>query len=205
MHKKLSVLILTAVLAAAMIISTAAAETTMYVYTENGKPLNVRSSERVANNLVGTLDYGAQVTVRFIYNGWAEIVYPWGDARGFRVDYAYVQSRYLVSSKPGSRSGGSSVSPAQSTDANTAAKAFNEMNAEFRSARQVTSYTVTARPSRASGWVNLRWAPTTEAERIATCPQGKQLIVLAETTNWFQVQDPATGMIGFISRKYVSR
>ena len=48
-------------------------------------------------------------------------------------------------------------------------------------------------------------APSTEAERIATCGQGKELIVLTEMTNWYQVQDPATGMIGFISRQYVSR
>ena len=29
--------------------------------------------------------------------------------------------------------------------------------------------------------------------------------VLAELRNWYQVQDPATGMIGFISRQYVNR
>ena len=52
--------------------------------------------------------------------------------------------------------------------------------------------------------MNLRWAPSTEAERIATCPQGKQLTVIGETKNWYQVQDPKTGMIGFISRQYVS-
>jgi len=55
-----------------------------------------------------------------------------------------------------------------------------------------------------SGWVNLRWAPSTEAERIATCPQGKELTVLAELKNWYQVEDPATGMIGFIKRTFVS-
>ena len=80
------------------------------------------------------------------------------------------------------------------------------MNAEFASAKKVAvPYTVVARPSRASGWVNLRWAPTTEAERISTCKQGKELTVLAELKNWYQVQDPVTGMIGFISRQYVTK
>ena len=82
------------------------------------------------------------------------------------------------------------------------------MNDEFRTGKLVANpFTVYARPSRASGWVNLRWAPSTEAERIATCPQGKQLTVIGEigeTRNWYQVQDPQTGMIGFISRQYVS-
>ena len=44
------------------------------------------------------------------------------------------------------------------------------------------------------------------ANRIATqariCAQ-VVLTVLAETKNWYQVQDPATGMIGFIMRQYV--
>jgi SH3-like domain-containing protein len=85
------------------------------------------------------------------------------------------------------------------------AKAFSAMNDEFRTGKLVANpFTVYARPSRASGWVNLRWAPSTEAERIATCSQGKALTVIGETRNWYQVQDPQTGMIGFISRQYVS-
>ena len=32
----------------------------------------------------------------------------------------------------------------------------------------------------------------------------KLLTVLAVLSNWYQVQDPSTGMVGFISRKYVS-
>ena len=79
-----------------------------------------------------------------------------------------------------------------------------DLNREFRSARVVqTPYTVVSRPVRASGWVNLRWAPSLEAELIETCPQGKELTVLTEMNNWYQVQDPTTGMIGFIMRKYV--
>ena len=105
--------------------------------------------------------------------------------------------------KPGAKpSTNPTVAPSASTDA---AKALSDMNKEFNTAQKVSPYTVVARPSRASGWVNLRWAPTTEAERIATCPQGKELTVLVEMKNWYQVQDPATGMIGFISSQYVVR
>ncbi|MBR4500296.1 MAG: SH3 domain-containing protein [Clostridia bacterium] len=62
-----------------------------------------------------------------------------------------------------------------------------------------------SRPSRASGWVNLRWAPSLEADIIATCPQGKTLIVLSEMKDWYQVKDPITGMTGFIGSKYVAK
>ena len=120
---------------------------------------------------------------------------------------AYVQRRFLVNHKPTSQPAQPSTVPASGGTAATAdlAKAFSTMNDEFRTGKLVANpFTVYARPSRASGWVNLRWAPSTEAERIATCPQGKALTVIGETRNWYQVQDPQTGMIGFISKQYVS-
>ncbi len=195
--KKLFCFTLLACLITCAMLPAAQAESTMYVYTENRGSLNVRSSERVENNVVGRLDYGAAVSVITTYNGWALIRYSWTSG-GYTSEFAYVQSRYLVKDKPGGRTVPTPV-PSSSAE-----KTLSEMNAQFKSGYKVTPYTVIARPSRASGWVNLRWAPTTESERITTCPQGKELLVLAELQNWFQVQDPATGMIGFISRQYVS-
>ena len=40
---------------------------------------------------------------------------------------------------------------------------------------------------------------------MATFGANYQLTVLSELKDWYQVQDPATGMIGFISRQYVTR
>ena len=116
-----------------------------------------------------------------------------------------MQSRFLVNYKPSAVPKSNSTAAPAAAPATDAAKALSDMNREFTTAKKVSPYTVTARPSRASGWVNLRWAPSTEAERIATCPQGKELTVLVEMKNWYQVQDPQTGMIGFISNKYVTR
>lgn len=199
MTRKLIALALAVVMAALLIPAVVAADSgwIMYVYTDNGKTLNVRRDPMVADNIIGQLKFGEAVSVRMTTsNGWACIDWSSGEV-------AYVQSRFLVNSQPGIRPApsGSGTAPA-TTDA---AKILTDMNAEFRSARQVVPFTVTARPTRASGWVNLRWAPSTESERIATCPQGKELTVLAEMKNWYQVQDPMTGMIGFISRKYVSK
>lgn len=166
--------------------------TIKYVYTENGKGLNIRAYAGPTAAVIGTLPFGSQVgVVKNLGNGWSEIV--WGSG------YAYVMSRFLVNDNPGSsprRIDPAPVTPSGDTVAN--------LNKEFKTARTVqTPYTVISRPVRASGWVNLRWAPSTEAELIATCPQGKELTVLTEMQNWYQVEDPATGMIGFIMRKYV--
>ncbi len=201
MTKRIVSLLLAAVIAVMLVPSFAGAEWIMYVYTDDGKTLNVRSDPSVGNNLLGRLEYGVAVSVRMTNaNGWACIDYN-APANG---NVAYVQTRFLVSSKPAPRS----VTPAPAPVPGTtdAAKVLNDMNAEFRTARLVSvPFTVAARPARASGWVNLRWAPSTEAERISSCPQGKELTVLAELRNWYQVQDPVTGMIGFISRQYVVR
>ncbi len=204
MTKRLISLALIAVMMAMLLPTLAvAADKIMYVYTDDGKSLNVRSSPSTGDNKIGSLKYGERVDVISISNGWANIWWTQNEYGEFRT--AYVQSRFLVNYQPGPK-------PVQPTPAPTSspstdyAKAFLAMNREFESAKKVAyPYTVVARPSRASGWVNLRWAPTTEAERIATCPQGKELTVIAELKNWYQVEDPATGMIGFISSQYVTR
>ncbi|MBR4712014.1 MAG: SH3 domain-containing protein [Clostridia bacterium] len=172
----------------------------MYVYTDNGKTLNVRRDPSTSADVIGKLAFGEAVSVRLtMANGWAVIDWAAGD--GF---VAYVQSRFLVTWKPSGTP--APAAPASGTPAASDSRSIlNEMNAEFRAGRRVAvPYVVVARPSRASGWVNLRWAPSLEAERIATCPQGKELIVQAELKTWYQVQDPVTGMIGFISKKYVT-
>ena len=206
MTKRLISLALIAVLAAMFLPSLAVADSyygTQWVYTDNGKSLNGRSAPNTGDNIIGSLKYGEEVTVIQIYsNGWAQIL--WEQQANGEFGAAYVQRRFLVNHKPSSLP--VQPTPAPTSDTTDYAKVVSSMNAEFRSAKKVTApYIVVARPSRASGWVNLRWAPTTEAERIATCKQGKELIVLAELNNWYQVQDPETGMIGFISRQYVTK
>ena len=208
MKKQIISLLLIAVMAAMFLPTVAFADYygTQWVYTDNGKSLNVRSAPSTGNNIIGSLKYGAEVTVVEMYsNGWAQILWQQNAYGEFGV--AYVQRRFLVKHKPTSQPAQPSTVPASGGTAATAdlAKAFSTMNDEFRTGRLVAyRFTLYARPARASGWVNLRWAPSTEAERIATCPQGKSLTVIGETRNWYQVQDPQTGMIGFISRQYVS-
>ncbi len=193
MRKRLTALVL-AVLALTVLTAltppAARANETWYVYTADGKTLNVRS---VPNGpAIGKLKFGAAVDViRYSVNGWSAI---WFAPAGTSIPQeAYVQSRFLVRSMPTPGGGGASGG------------SIAAMNAEFRSARAIGyPYTVVARPTRASGWVNLRWAPSLDAERISTCTDGKELTVLVEMNNWFQVRDPVTGMIGFVDRRFVT-
>jgi len=116
-------------------------------------------------------------------------------------EHSKLSSRYLRKSKPPAKpeSGSSSSAPAAQADPT------EEINAEFRSAKKVEPFAITVRPSRASGWVNMRWAPSKQAEVMATYKANEKLLVIKETANWYQVEDQDTGDVGFISKQYVAK
>ena len=195
--KKLIGLILVLMMLVAAV-SAALAEsqgTEMYVYTENGKGLTVRSTMNTTDkNFVDSLPYGSKV---FAYGspkpGWTYIEY--GNQHG------YVMSRFLVKTKPAPFDP-SSV-PASGSFDTRAAVSVEQINTLLVSARQVAPYIVTVRPTRASGWVYLRWLPSRNSEQMATFGANYQLTVIAELTDWYQVQDPATGKVGFVYKSYI--
>ena len=187
----------------------------MYVYTDNGKGLNVRSTPYVGENIIGLAPYGSKVMVRhFLENGWACI--EWSS-----VGEAYVQARYLQGTKPASRNTRTSTptpvpyisynnynnySSYSNSGYETAyTDTLAVLNAEFRTARIVSPFTVVVRPTRASGWVNMRWAPSKDTEVMTTYRSGVRLTVVAETQSWYQVSDPSTGVSGYIMKAYTTR
>lgn len=198
MLKKLLTLTLAVMLMMALFVPVTYADvSTMFVYTENGKGLNVRSEPFVGDNIIGSIPYGSEVGVdHFLNNGWACIVWGgYGDA--------YVQSRFLQWYAPGPKP---QPSPTSKPTAKPSSDSFESaVNAEFRSAKMVDPYLVTVRPARASSWVNLRWAPNKGAEIIGNYKSGAQLSVLAELTNWLQVTDLDTGATGFIMKEFTSK
>ena len=184
---------------------------TMYVYTDNGQGLNVRSTPYVGENIIGLAPYGSKLSViRFLDNGWACIKWD-------KIGEAYVQSRFLQWFEPAplvvvTPTPIPTVAPTRipiPTAAPNVLPAYTdtmaELNKEFRTARLITPFVVQVRPSRASGWVNMRWAPSKDAEVLATYRSGSQLTVIAETQSWYQVADPNTEATGFIMKNYVVR
>ena len=209
MTKRFFSLILAAMLSLMLLIPAVTAEdqtidTTAghyYVYTENGKSLNVRFTP--GGEKIGSLKYGARVYCYYLDtgNGWALIDYTFNHPTyGYGTYACYVSNRYLQKSKPAAKPDSSSSS---SSSSSTSTDTLADLNKEFRSAKDVDPFAVTVRPSRASGWVNLRWAPSLSAEIIATYKQNDKLLVIKELKNWYQVEDQSTGNVGFISKKYV--
>ena len=127
MTKKIVSLALIAILMMALFLPGASAMSTMFVYTENGRSLNVRSAPVVGDNQIGSLAYGAEVHVEsFLNNGWCAIVWgSWGTA--------YVQSRYLQWYQPGPKP---TPKPSKKTTTTPAKDALADMNAEFKTAKR---------------------------------------------------------------------
>ena len=171
-----------------------------YVYTQNGKGLNVR--EAPGGDIVGSLKYGSRVYCYYFDcgNGWALIDFTYKHPVYGRGKYAcYVSNRYLQKSKPAAKGKETKTVVEESTGS------LEDLNAEFRTAKKVEQYTVFVRPTRASGWVNMRWAPSQKAELVATYSAGSELTVLQETKNWLMVEDLNTGNIGFIRKDFVTQ
>lgn len=158
---------------------------TMFVYTENGKGLNVRSSPETGENIIGSLPYGASVDVTGFDGSWARISYSGGTA--------WVQSRFLQWYAPGPKP---DPQPAPGSDT-------SQTNAELNSEVSIPQTAVQAQAKRSSGWVNMRVSPSKNTRRVQTCPDGAQLIAFAETTNWYHVTDPATGNSGYIRKDFL--
>ena len=180
-------LVLALLLIALVPAASAASKTVKYVYTRNSKPLNVRSWPDTNAAIIGSLPNGQKVTVEYYTSDytWAVITY--------NRQTAYVMSQYLVDSSP--------VIPTPVPDS-SAQNTINAMEKELKTYHVVSPYIVLAKPDRATGWVNLRYAPSTDFGHAGNLYANTQLTVIAETTNWLQVRRNDNGVVGYVMRRY---
>ena len=169
-----------------------------YVNTENGKSLNVRDAP--GGEIVGSLRNGSRVHVRvYTDENWAMITYKYTkEGFGEGTFPAWVNRRFLSRKKP------ETSASAKKTE-QPAADPLEELNKEFKEAVKITPIKVTVRPSRASGWVNMHWAPSNSTEVIATYKANDTLLAIRELPNWYQVEDQDTGDVGFINKAFVTQ
>ncbi len=188
-----------------MLMPAAFADTVMYVSPAKGTTVNLRSTPEVRDgNLIVQVPYGTALTVKYVTNGWAVIDYRQG-----KYTEAYMMVKYLTNTYVPPTANNTSRNTTNTDQVNAAneelASQYKNMNAQFKSFRLVgKAFTVYGKPSRASGWSNLRFAPNEKAQLIRQVRMNDPLTVIGETDRWYQVQDPVTGIIGYISRFYVS-
>lgn len=163
-----------------------------YVYTANGKGLNLRTGPTTNASIQRSVPYGATVTIIDMYDDtWAQVAY--GGYEGF------VMRRYLTYDKPGPKP---TVKPTatKSSGGGSSGGSVGHLFDGF----QVTSYHVTVRPSSPGGFVHMRWAPTKDSGIMQDLHQGDELEVLAQNNTWAQVRIPSTGATGFMMRSFLT-
>ena len=186
-----------AILTIALLPSAMAAGTVKYVYCRNGKPLNVRAWPDINSALVGKLPVGTAVTVESYSTN-----YTWANIR-YNGQSAYVMTQYLVDTYPGGGSVTPSPAPVTPSGSTNYQNIVTSLESEFSTYRVVDPYVVVAKPVRATGWVNLRYAPSTEFAHAENLYANTQLTVIAETRNWLQVRRMDNGVTGYVMRQYV--
>ena len=206
MIKKALILALALMLCLTAFAVTAGAEgEIMYVKTGDGGPVNVRSGPGKNYDAIGKLNYGDSVFVDWSYagnDGWSRVVWgSYGDA--------YIMSRFLVSYEPDPYNPQPAPQPQPSPsgeDTETdirAYKSVKKLNTIVQNAKFVEPYEITVTPTRASGWIYVRWFPSRDSKEIGTYADGKVLRVIAELKDWYQVEDPDNGRTGFIYKSYL--
>ena len=197
MRKIFSIILILSLLTVSMVSAFAAGTSIMYVKTDNGRPVNVRSSPNLGDNVIGTAAYGQEVLTDWGYagnDGWTRVI--WGS-----MGDGYIMSRFLVDYNPGS-----APNPASPTQTAEAQAEQRKLEQELASETAVASqFYIVARPARTSGWVNFRSSPSTSTTRIRTLEEGKELIVVGETTNWYKARDPETNKVGYVAKQYTAK
>lgn len=178
--------------------ATAMAYTTMYVYTSNGKSLNLRDAPSIIGSIMTQIPNGAPVRVNDAYDDtWYSVTY-----NGYT---GYSMARYLVGGWP-------TPTPVPTywpiptywpvpTAAPTPAAGFpNDIFYGFQSAY----YKALVRPSNPAGYVNLRWAPSLQADIHSHYYANVVLTVLSQNTLWCQVLDENSNTVGFMMRQFLN-
>ena len=167
---------------------------TAYSKCSNGKPLNVRSGPSKDYSVIGTIPYGESFTVYEIRDdGWSEIY--WGSQAGF------VMNGLWSRDYPGK------YVPANIDEIVNNPTADVDYNSIYASAKLVTPYTVTLQATANSNNVaNVRWAPSKKSTLLRRFAPGTEVTVIAELgSNWYQVSEPMSGVVGFVNSAYVVR
>ncbi len=203
MRKTIALLLSLVLMAASFImipVASHAEPITMWTYFEKGNTVNIRSTPDTSSNsnIIAKLGYGEPVQVEFINStGWGVLLWQkngWTEA--------YIQARFLKEKKPKART--QPVTPTKSPAEQEEQAEQKKLNNELKSEKEVESYYIAVRPSRVSSWVNFRVGPGKITSRIASFGQGKELIVVGETTNWYRARDPETNKIGYIHKNYAT-
>lgn len=196
--KKALALILTVLLIVSMAASAMAY--TMYVYTSNGKPLNMRDAPSIIGSIMTQIPNGATVWVNGAYDEtWYSVTY-----NGYT---GYSMARYLVSgtpTPPPTYCPLPTATPVPIYVTPTPTPVYTGFPNEIFYGFQPAYYVALVRPSNPAGYVNLRWAPSLQAEIQTHYYANSVLTVMSQNALWCQVLDEDGHIMGFMMRQFLN-
>lgn len=193
MSKKSISLLVVLLMLAVLPVAAMANAATMYVVTNSGSSVRLRSEMDTGNrnNIICDVAYGTTVDVTGYSGSWAHVMLADG-TRG------YMMSRYLSVDAP--RAKGSS----SSSNNNNNNSSSDVQLPDFSKFKKVEPYDVIVRPAKPNGFVNFRWAPSMDCKVAMRCYADYPLQVIAQDNHWAQVVDSQTGYVGFMYRKFLT-
>ena len=182
---------LAAALALLLAVSAAASADTFYVYTENGKTLNLRSATN--NSVIANIPYGTALEPDSELSTETAAYVTYKDKSG------YVKWKYLVKEKPApkKRAAATAAPEAAQAPAGTAvaAPAYAQLFNGFQMNRRQATLQQAA---------PMRWVPEATAPVMRNYPAGQTFEVLLESSLWCQVIDTAAGLCGYVPRSMLN-
>ena len=178
-----------AALALALVVGCCAAcAETFYVYTENGKTLNLRSA--TDNKVIANIPYGTALEPDDALSTETAAYVTYKGESG------YVKWKYLVREKPAARKKTASTpeptaASAQAYSGAAVTPSYTTLFAGFQMNRRQAAL-MQAAP--------MRWVPDPEAPIMRNYQAGQAFEVLVENSAWCQVLDSASGLCGFIQK-----
>ena len=187
------------VFALLFVLGTAAVAETFYVYTENGKTLNLRSPTN--NQVIANIPYGTALEPD------AELSTETAAYVTYKGESGYVKWKYLVKEKPAKKKKSATPEPAeaytpyeqpsqyQAQGGMTGTPSYSAIFSGFTMNRRNTTLTQAA---------PMRWVPDATAPIMRNYQAGQTFEVLVENAAWCQVLDSASGLCGFIQKNMLN-
>lgn len=170
---------------------------TMYVTSNNGGNVNLRSGPSTDDDVVISVAFGQPVEVIEMMPG-----SPWVNVN-YNGNFGYIMMRYLSYEQPvpppvpNPNPGPAPKPNPNPADAN--AKYLKELFGGFQSA----GFDAVVVPSTPTTYVNLRWAPTQSAPVRSQYWAGTVLRVISQNAAWSEVYDPQTGTYGYMMSRFL--
>ena len=195
MIKRVVTVMLAVALLAALALPAVADAFTLYA-TKDG--VKVYAKKDTGAKVYRRLSKGEKLLIEKKSGNWYAILVQ--DPSGDGQTLGWIQAKYLSTTKP------SKDKKKKTTHAPRATVSpQKEINRLLDTMREVTPYEAEVVTMTERGTVALRRQPSTAGQQLASLMNGSPLRVLAEGEGWFQVSDPTSGRIGYMSSKYIVR